>query len=211
MTPGRSPSDRPDGPDGPGRRGGRDDDSGGHGGDPSGRDDREDEPRGLLGTLRRLADALVDVDAGASTGRSGEGGRSGRPGRVVGGDDTGRFEYRFGVSTLEDLMDADDAGAEESRYGRLDPPTSVHEGPKGVVVHVDLPEVEGDTVAAGVDGRTLVVGVGKEVLTRVELPREGLSVQHGTYNNGVLEFFLRDEPETGADTDEHRSGETEQP
>ncbi|MFC4360143.1 gas vesicle protein GvpH [Halobium salinum] len=200
----------------PGR--GRDNDANGPGGDD--RDDgREDEPRGLFGALRRLADTLVDLDAGARTGTGSGGpgtpgsrGRPEGPNRVVGGDDTGRFEYRFGVSTLDDLLAASEAEeAEEadgaSRYGRIDPPTSVHEGPEGVVVHVDLPEVEGDTVAAGVDGGTLYVGVGSEVLTRVQLPREGLEVQHGTYNNGVLEFFLRDGGSEDGERDDEDAGD----
>lgn len=178
-------------------------------GGPAGRDDPDDgtdeaRDRGLLGALRRLANALVDVDAGTGSGR------------VVGEGETDRFEYRFGVSTIEDLLDESgsggrsrsagrgggselDAGAERDQYGRIDAPTSVYEGTEGVVVHVDLPEVEGDTVAAGVDGRTFVVGVGEEVLTRVDLPREGLEVQHGTYNHGVLEFFLRDGETAGDD------------
>lgn len=169
------PADRPDGPSGPGR------------------DRSNSESSGLFGALRRLAGALVDVEAGAGR----------REHHAVEEGENARFEYHFGVSTVEELVGEQELGTDGesetgSEYGRLDPPTRVNEGEEGVVVNVDLPEVEGDTVAAGVDGTTLVVGVGNEVLTRVELPRRGLEVQYGRYNNGVLEFFLRD-PDATAD------------
>jgi len=175
---GPGPSDRPGGPGGPGRHGS----DGGDDGDDGSRS--PERGRGLLAALRRLTDALVDLET--------SGGRR----RVVQEDDR-RFEYRLGVSTVEDLLDERGATpeAEEGRYARLDPPTSVYEGPEGVVVHVDLPEVEGETVAAAVDGGTLFVGVGKTIIAEVDLPRSGLEVQHGEYTNGVLEFFLR-EPDT---------------
>lgn len=148
-------------------------------------DDRPERERGILGSLRRFLETLQEMDDREE---------SVRHGRVT--SDRGTVDYSVRIGTLGDET-ADDriSGTEVSPES----PTSVRETDEGIVVHLDLPEVEGETVAAGVDGRTLVVGVDDTVYRRVGLPRGGLTVVAGAYRNGVLELHLDDEPNDNHD------------
>lgn len=156
------------------------------------RDDSPDDRReggdagsgGLLGAVRQLVGLLREME------ESGERRREGRGG-------AGRVSYDYSVGTLEDRLEGRTSRERNRSHSRgttegdTDRPTNVVETDEGVVVHVDVPEAEGETVKAGVDGQTLVAGVGNTVLARVPLPRPGLAVEFGRYNNGVLECVLR--------------------
>ena len=148
-------------------------------------DDRSERERGILGSLRRFLETLQEMDDREE---------SVRHGRVT--SDRGTVDYSVRIGTLGgDETDDRITEAEVSPES----PTSVRETDEGIVVHLDLPEVEGETVAAGVDGRTLVVGVDDTIYRRVELPRSGLTVVAGAYRNGVLELHL--DTETAHDYD----------
>ncbi|EJN60324.1 Hsp20/alpha crystallin family protein [Halogranum rubrum] len=144
------------------------------------RDDSRDEERpaggdGILGSLRWFLETLDQMS---------ENQESVRHGRAV--SDRGTVDYSIQVGPIR----SDETERRPNAEVSPDSPTSVHETDEGVVVHLDLPEVEGETVAAGVDGRTLVVAVDNTVYKRLRLPRYGLTVIAGTYRNGVLELHL---------------------
>ncbi len=136
---------------------------------------------GFFGVLRSLVDTLRELDD------TGERRRSATRSRTSGGR---QIDYGIDVGTLEGLGE----GTERTQQSqtRVDVPTSVVEHDDGVTVYFDFPELAGDTIQAGVNGRRLAVGVDGRVMTRVTLPRSGLALQFGTYNNGVLECHLAD-------------------
>lgn len=157
--------------------------------------DEKDERRppsggdGILGSLRRFLETLQEMD---------EQGDTVRHGRVA--SDRGTVDYSIQVGPIR----SDEMERRPDAEVSPDSPTNVRETDDGVVVHLDLPEVEGETVAAGVDGRTLVVGVDNTVHRRVRLPRYGLTVIAGAYRNGVLELHLEaEETEETAETQHH--------
>jgi HSP20 family molecular chaperone IbpA len=151
-------------------------------------DDRPNDNGGILGSIRRFLETIQEME---------ERGESVRHGRVS--SDRGVADYSIHIGPARsDEMDDRAPQTEVSP----DSPTSVRETEEGVVVHLDLPEAEGYTVVAGVDGRTLVVGTDEdEILTRVDLPRDGLTVIAGAYRNGVLELHLETETEANQDND----------
>lgn len=154
-------------------------------------DDRDDgstrRSGGFFGILRSLVDTLREMD------EQGDHRRSATRSRTSG---KRQIDYGIDVGTLDGLdvrsEESVDAGGMQRSEAEIEVPTSVIERDGGVTVYFDLPEVAGETIQAGVDGRTLAVGVDDIVLTRVTLPRWGLTLQFGSYNNGVLECFLTD-------------------
>ncbi|SFL07490.1 GvpH protein [Halogranum rubrum] len=167
------------------------------------RDDSRDEERpaggdGILGSLRRFLETLDQMS---------ENGESVRHGRAV--SDRGTVDYSIRIGSIRDPEHDELSGRPSNAEVSPESPVNVRETDEGVVVHLDLPEVEGETVAAGVDGRTLVVGVDNNVYKRIRLPRYGLTVIAGAYRNGILELHLEDggDGDDGDDTAETQTHE----
>lgn len=146
---------------------------------------------GILGSLRRFLETLEQMS---------ENQESVRHGRAV--SNRGTVDYSIQIGSIRDPEDGELGQRPLSTEVSPESPTNVRETDEGVVVHLDLPEVEGDTVAAGVDGRTLVVGVDNTVYKRIRLPRYGLAVIAGAYRNGILELHLEADDDT-AETQTH--------
>lgn len=142
-------------------------------------EDRSERESGILGSLRRFLETLQEME---------QQGESTRHGRVS--SDRGVADYSIHVGPARrDEMDERTPRPEVSP----DSPTTIRETEEGFIVHLDLPEAEGNTVVTGVDGRTLVVGTDDTVFRRVDVPRSGLTVVAGAYRNGVLELHLEAE------------------
>ncbi|WP_101296550.1 gas vesicle protein GvpH [Halegenticoccus soli] len=142
------------------------------------------EPAGLVGALRRVLETLHELDAEGSRVET-------RRGVARSGGRKAEYGYSIRVGSLRDE-------GERSRPSRTDEPpatdrpVSVREVADGAIVVADLPDVDPETLAAGVDGRRLTVAADGDTVVRVDLSRAGLVVGEATYNNGVLELRLRD-------------------
>lgn len=156
-------------------------------------DDRTDDvperrPGGFVGSIRRFLDTLAEMETR---------GESVRKGSTSAGNTWIDYTIRIGALVDDDPRSgrspsagSPSGAASTSGASASSTPTSVRETDDGVVVHLDLPGVAGETVATGVDGRTLVIGVGDAIHERVSLPRAGLTVVEGSYRNGVFEVHL---------------------
>ncbi|WP_129115141.1 gas vesicle protein GvpH [Halegenticoccus tardaugens] len=162
-------------------------------------DDRDRERSGgLAAAIRRLVETARELEAegkrfehrsrdARSRGSHVEYGYSVRVG--LGGErDDGR-RPNDGRRPRSDRRPEDGRDRDE-RSPRTDRPVSVRPTADGAVVSVDLPDVDPETLAAGVTGRRLTVASDGEPVARVDLPSEGRVVGGATYNNGVLEIEI---------------------
>lgn len=151
----------------------------------------DDERGGILGSVRKFLELLQEMD------REGDPVRHGRVSSVSGRT---QADYTVAIGSLESRIDEADGVRDGSDTGEFErrvdqtSPVDVRETADGVLVHVEIPEVEGETISAGVDERTLVLGVDDTILRRISLPRSGLTVIAGAYRNGVLELHLEADP-----------------
>ena len=149
--------------------------------------------RGLIGNaLRDALNAAADAD---------DGGRASRTGSVT--DGRRRAEYGITVGTLRPGEVPSDAG-DSSPTTALETTdtefaTSVRRTDEGVVVTADLPGLDPAGLAAGVtdDARTLLIADDDRLLTRVELPDGEFVVDGASFNNAVLEVYLRPAGDNG--------------
>lgn len=154
---------------------------------PDERSDAADGRGGILGSVRKFLELLREMDSEGNSVRRGR--TSSLSGRT-------QADYTVAIGSLESRVDDADGlgeGSDTSGLGeRVDrtSPVDVRERDEGVIVHVEIPEVEGETISAGVDDRTLVIGVENTILRRISLPRSELTVVAGAYRNGVLELHL---------------------
>ncbi|EMA46535.1 gas vesicle protein GvpH [Halococcus saccharolyticus] len=146
---------------------------------------------GLIRTaLRDALEAAADAD---------EDGRARRTGSVT--DGKRRAEYGITVGTIR--PGEVPSTTEESRTAALETTdteyaTSVRRAEDGLVVTADLPEIDPEGLAAGVtdDSRTLLIADDDRLLTRVDLPEGEFAVDGASYNNAVLEVYLRPTEDT---------------
>jgi HSP20 family molecular chaperone IbpA len=141
---------------------------------------------GLIRTaLREAFEAAADAD---------DDGRARRTGSVT--DGRRRAEYGITVGTIRPgevpsrVGDTDRAALEttDTEYA-----TSVRRAEDGLAVTADLPGIDPEGLAAGVEGSTLLIADDDRLLTRVGLPDEGFTVDGASFNNAVLEVYLRPE------------------
>lgn len=150
-------------------------------------DESEDmDKSGIVRTiLSDLFETIADMDEQNQRRRSGTG--SAR-------SSNSRFDYGFsvGIGPPSEHIDATDADETPSALADTDHAATVHETEEGVVVTLDLPEVEPSELSAGVNSstQTLLVGLDNEIIERVPLPHGNLEVGDASFNNGVLDVRL---------------------
>jgi hypothetical protein len=146
---------------------------------------KKDTIGGLIGTV--LSDALEAVaDADEEE-------RATRTGSVT--DGKRRAEYGITVGTIRPGAVP---SSPENRAAALETTdteyaTSVRRIEGELVVTADLPEIDPEGLAAGVtgDSNTLLIANDDRLLTRVGLPDGGFAVDGASFNNAVLEVYLR--------------------
>lgn len=132
-------------------------------------------------TLRDLFDTIVELETSEHTTET----------HRVGRADIG---HGSSIRTVQSALDGESSRSTDGR--RVDDTeyaTAIRESDEGIVVTVDLPAVDTERLAAGVDetSATLAIGIDDRVLTRVALPRGDLIVTDAAFNNGILELSLR--------------------
>lgn len=142
------------------------------------RDTDETNESGFVRTvLSDLFETIVDMDDRNQRRRTGTG--SARSGNS-------RVDYGLSIG----IGPQADVERERSPAADTDHAASVSPTEGGCVVTIDLPDVDPRELAAGVDGRTLLIADDEGVLERVSLPHEGLAVDDASFNNGILDVRL---------------------
>ncbi|WP_435076950.1 gas vesicle protein GvpH [Halococcus sp. AFM35] len=127
--------------------------------------------------LSDLFETITEMDERDQRRRTGTG--SARSG-------TSRVDYGLSIG----IGPQADVERETSPAADTDHAASVSPTEDGCVVTIDLPDVDPRELAAGVDGRTLLIADDEGVIERVSLPHEGLAVDDASFNNGILDVRL---------------------
>ncbi|WP_248905496.1 gas vesicle protein GvpH [Halocatena marina] len=136
------------------------------------------ENGGIVQTLREILETIVAAEE--------ERQRHGKGSTTLGKTRLG-YEFSIDTGTLSDL------GPDSRTTNSSDRATAVRYVDGNVLVTIDIPEVDPETVSAGVDNRTgeLLLGIDGTIEERIPLRQKGLKIVTASVTNGILEFHLQ--------------------